>query len=192
MAASGADENTQSADGETYIEKYTKGVSAVESILALDRLRQEVVIKEKLAERGRPLRKTTSVPNISVSSYRSFPGFGVNIWTLSLYHKSLSLTLPENCFTCLLLLRCWCLHLWNENLFIRHASITHEYTLTSPHSVRWTEYITSILMKIQSKYRTYFVNSLRYVQYHWTSSDEWHDPWVGHVTYPKYTQSIWV
>ncbi len=67
MAASGAEENTQAADGETYIEKYTKGVSAVESILALDRLRQEVVIKEKLAARGRPLRKTSSVPNISVS-----------------------------------------------------------------------------------------------------------------------------
>lgn len=27
-------------DGESYIEKYTKGISAVESILALDRLRQ--------------------------------------------------------------------------------------------------------------------------------------------------------
>ena len=27
-------------DGETYIEKYIKGVSAVESILTLDRLRQ--------------------------------------------------------------------------------------------------------------------------------------------------------
>ena len=25
------------------------------------------------------------------------------------------------------------------------------------------------------KTRNYFVNSLRYVQYHWTSSDEWHD-----------------
>ncbi|XP_072028928.1 kinesin-like protein KIF13A isoform X2 [Amphiura filiformis] len=71
MAASGAEENTQAADGETYIEKYTKGVSAVESILALDRLRQEVVIKEKLAARGRPLRKTTSVPNISGAMSRS-------------------------------------------------------------------------------------------------------------------------
>ena len=67
MAASGTEENTTSSDGETYIEKYTRGVSAVESILALDRLRQEVVIKEKLASRGRNLRKTASVPNISVS-----------------------------------------------------------------------------------------------------------------------------
>ncbi|XP_077990731.1 kinesin-like protein KIF13A [Glandiceps talaboti] len=70
MAASGADEDG-TADGETYIEKYTKGVSAVESILALDRLRQEVVIKEKLAAQGRPLRKTASVPNIQGALSRS-------------------------------------------------------------------------------------------------------------------------
>jgi kinesin family member 13 len=38
IAASQNDQGT--ADGETYIEKYIKGVSAVDSILALDRLRQ--------------------------------------------------------------------------------------------------------------------------------------------------------
>ena len=38
MAASQND--TDAADGETYIEKYIRGVSAVESILTLDRLRQ--------------------------------------------------------------------------------------------------------------------------------------------------------
>lgn len=38
MAAS--QNETNAADGETYIEKYIKGVSAVESILTLDRLRQ--------------------------------------------------------------------------------------------------------------------------------------------------------
>lgn len=68
MAASANNENGLSGDGETYIEKYTKGVSAVESILALDRLRQEVIIKEKLTSKGR-MRKTSSVPNF-VSSYR--------------------------------------------------------------------------------------------------------------------------
>lgn len=31
---------TAGVDGETYIEKYIKGISAVESILTLDRLRQ--------------------------------------------------------------------------------------------------------------------------------------------------------
>ncbi|KAH6926862.1 hypothetical protein HPB50_022631 [Hyalomma asiaticum] len=63
MAASGGDSET--SDGESYIEKYTRGVSAVESILTLDRLRQEVAVKELLAAQGRLLRKTASVPNIA-------------------------------------------------------------------------------------------------------------------------------
>ena len=66
MAASG---ETQEDDaGETYIEKYIRGVSNVESILALDRLRQEVALKETLTSRGQTLtamRKTVSVPNIN-------------------------------------------------------------------------------------------------------------------------------
>jgi hypothetical protein len=41
-------------------------VSAVESILTLDRLRQSVAVKELLQAQGRPLmRKTASVPNFS-------------------------------------------------------------------------------------------------------------------------------
>ncbi|CAH1153752.1 unnamed protein product [Phaedon cochleariae] len=64
LAASG--ENSSLCDGETYIEKYTRGVSAVESILTLDRLRQSVAVKELLQARGQPLmRKTVSVPNFS-------------------------------------------------------------------------------------------------------------------------------
>ncbi|XP_011311127.1 kinesin-like protein KIF13B isoform X5 [Fopius arisanus] len=64
IAASG--EDSSDADGETYIEKYTRGVSAVESILTLDRLRQSVAVKELLQARGQPLmRKTASVPNFS-------------------------------------------------------------------------------------------------------------------------------
>nr|XP_023016379.1 kinesin-like protein KIF13B isoform X2 [Leptinotarsa decemlineata] len=65
LAASG--ENSSFCDGETYIEKYTRGVSAVESILALDKLRQSVAVKELLQARGQPLimRKTVSVPNFS-------------------------------------------------------------------------------------------------------------------------------
>lgn len=48
------------------IEKYTRGVSAVESILTLDRLRQSVAVKELLQAQGQPLmRKTASVPNFS-------------------------------------------------------------------------------------------------------------------------------
>ncbi|XP_031336617.1 kinesin-like protein KIF13B isoform X5 [Photinus pyralis] len=64
IAASG--EDTSLCDGETYIEKYTRGVSAVESILTLDRLRQSVAVKELLQAKGQPLmRKTASVPNFS-------------------------------------------------------------------------------------------------------------------------------
>ncbi|XP_075976205.1 kinesin heavy chain 73 isoform X4 [Anticarsia gemmatalis] len=65
IAATG--EETSAADGETYIEKYTRGVSAVESILTLDRLRQSVAVKELEQARGQPItmRKTASVPNFS-------------------------------------------------------------------------------------------------------------------------------
>lgn len=65
MAASG--EVQEDDTGETYIEKYIRGVSNVESILALDRLRQEVALKETLTSRGQMLtmRKTVSVPNIN-------------------------------------------------------------------------------------------------------------------------------
>ena len=96
MAASGQDQET--GDGETFIEKYTKGVSAVDTILTLDRLRQEVAVKELLSARGKNLllqqqlavaaaaanqnngmgatssqfmRKTMSVPNFSNVSKRS-------------------------------------------------------------------------------------------------------------------------
>ena len=68
MAASGQDLETE--DGETYIEAYTKGLSAVDTILQLDRLRQSVAVKEKLKTGGsaaqqqqQNMRKTMSVPN---------------------------------------------------------------------------------------------------------------------------------
>lgn len=49
-----------------FLEKYTRGVSAVEGILSLDRLRQSVAVKELLQAKGQPLmRKTVSVPNFS-------------------------------------------------------------------------------------------------------------------------------
>ena len=54
-------------------EKYTKSVSAVESILTLDKLRQSVAVKERLLAQGGSdggyqtpsMRKTASVPNFS-------------------------------------------------------------------------------------------------------------------------------
>ncbi|XP_026738887.1 kinesin-like protein KIF13A isoform X3 [Trichoplusia ni] len=81
IAATG--EEASAADGETYIEKYTRGVSAVESILTLDRLRQSVAVKELEQARGQPItmRKTASVPNFSQimrldSSFESLSGLG--------------------------------------------------------------------------------------------------------------------
>uniref|UniRef100_A0AAQ5YK05 Kinesin family member 13A n=1 Tax=Amphiprion ocellaris TaxID=80972 RepID=A0AAQ5YK05_AMPOC len=62
MAARGDTEETQ--DGETYIEKYTRGVLEVENILSLERLRQAVTVKEALAAKGRHLRRSISTPNV--------------------------------------------------------------------------------------------------------------------------------
>ncbi|XP_068178876.1 kinesin-like protein KIF13A isoform X2 [Antennarius striatus] len=65
MAARGDSEETQ--DGETYIEKYTRGVLEVENILSLERLRQAVTVKEALTSKGRHLRRSVSTPNSSCS-----------------------------------------------------------------------------------------------------------------------------
>ncbi|XP_072250499.1 kinesin-like protein KIF13A isoform X4 [Leuresthes tenuis] len=66
MAARGDSEETR--DGETYIEKYTRGVLEVENILSLERLRQAVTVKEALATKGRHLRRSISTPNVHNSS----------------------------------------------------------------------------------------------------------------------------
>lgn len=85
LAASDVD--LTACDGESYIERYTKSVSALESLLTLDRLRQEVAIREQIAKRAKralqllqsnnhvsstgyslennELRKTLSVPNMA-------------------------------------------------------------------------------------------------------------------------------
>ncbi|XP_076009871.1 kinesin-like protein KIF13A isoform X2 [Genypterus blacodes] len=65
MAARGDSEETQ--DGETYIEKYTRGVLEVENILSLERLRQAVTVKEALSTKGRHLRRSISSPNVQHS-----------------------------------------------------------------------------------------------------------------------------
>ncbi|XP_045900572.1 kinesin-like protein KIF13A isoform X5 [Micropterus dolomieu] len=65
MAARGDSEETQ--DGETYIEKYTRGVLEVENILSLEKLRQAVTVKEALTAKGRHLRRSISTPNSSCS-----------------------------------------------------------------------------------------------------------------------------
>ncbi|XP_040823645.1 kinesin-like protein KIF13A isoform X3 [Ochotona curzoniae] len=58
-------------DGETYIEKYTRGVLQVENILSLERLRQAVTVKEALSTKARHIRRSLSTPNVhNVSSSR--------------------------------------------------------------------------------------------------------------------------
>uniref|UniRef100_M3ZHX7 Kinesin family member 13B n=1 Tax=Xiphophorus maculatus TaxID=8083 RepID=M3ZHX7_XIPMA len=63
LATSGEDET--SADSEAAIEKYLRSVLAVENILTLDRLRQEVAVKEQLAVRGKAARRCLSSPNVN-------------------------------------------------------------------------------------------------------------------------------
>lgn len=75
MAAS--QNETSTADGESYIEKYLKGVQGVESILMVDRLRQEVAVKELSSQKSKSLTKTYSVPNIHQVSLLS--KFGLRI-----------------------------------------------------------------------------------------------------------------
>lgn len=66
MAAQAVGEGEE--EDESVLKKYSKGISHVESLLALDRLRQEVMVKEKLAAIGKPLRKFASTPNLAAAS----------------------------------------------------------------------------------------------------------------------------
>nr|XP_046261402.1 kinesin-like protein KIF13B isoform X2 [Scatophagus argus] len=56
--------NSQSADDEAAIEKYLRSVLSLENILTLDRLRQEVAVKEQLTNRGRSNRRSLSSPSV--------------------------------------------------------------------------------------------------------------------------------
>ncbi|XP_073321043.1 kinesin-like protein KIF13B isoform X2 [Pagrus major] len=56
--------NSQSADDEAAIEKYLRSVLSLENILTLDRLRQEVAVKEQLTSRGRSSRRSLSSPSV--------------------------------------------------------------------------------------------------------------------------------
>uniref|UniRef100_A0A8D0L322 Kinesin family member 13B n=1 Tax=Sphenodon punctatus TaxID=8508 RepID=A0A8D0L322_SPHPU len=58
-------ENAASADAEAHIEKYLRSVLAVENILTLDRLRQEVAVKEQLTGKGKLCRRSLSSPNVN-------------------------------------------------------------------------------------------------------------------------------
>ncbi|XP_078270904.1 kinesin-like protein KIF13A isoform X3 [Rhinoraja longicauda] len=65
-------ENDGAGDGETYIEKYTRGVLEVENILSLERLRQAVTVKEALSSKGKHMKRSASTPNVQhVSNSRT-------------------------------------------------------------------------------------------------------------------------
>uniref|UniRef100_A0A1A8S9V0 Kinesin-like protein unc-104 n=1 Tax=Nothobranchius rachovii TaxID=451742 RepID=A0A1A8S9V0_9TELE len=56
--------NSQSGDDEAAMEKYLRSVMNLENILTLDKLRQEVAVKEQLAGRGRSSRRSLSSPSV--------------------------------------------------------------------------------------------------------------------------------
>ncbi|KAM4705738.1 LOW QUALITY PROTEIN: kinesin-like protein KIF13A [Rhinophrynus dorsalis] len=62
MAARSEYEGT--SDGETYIEKYTRGVLQVENILGLERLRQAVTVKEAISSKTKHIRRSFSTPDM--------------------------------------------------------------------------------------------------------------------------------
>ncbi|KAM9409082.1 kinesin-like protein KIF13B [Pholidichthys leucotaenia] len=57
--------NSQSGDDEAAIEKYLRSVLSLENILTLDRLRQEVAVREQLTSRGRSNRRSISSPSVN-------------------------------------------------------------------------------------------------------------------------------
>uniref|UniRef100_A0A8B9GRR8 Kinesin family member 13A n=1 Tax=Astyanax mexicanus TaxID=7994 RepID=A0A8B9GRR8_ASTMX len=74
MAARGEVEETQ--DGETYIEKYTRGVLEVANILCLERLRQAVTVKEAISAKSKHIRRSLSTPNVQHVRYTTLPTHG--------------------------------------------------------------------------------------------------------------------
>ncbi|XP_071225356.1 kinesin-like protein KIF13B isoform X2 [Salvelinus alpinus] len=65
LAASVDVQDVQSADSEAAIEKYLRSVLAVENILTLDRLRQEVAVKERMSVKTKSPRRALSSPNVN-------------------------------------------------------------------------------------------------------------------------------
>ncbi|XP_072548600.1 kinesin-like protein KIF13A isoform X2 [Salminus brasiliensis] len=74
MAARGEAEETP--DGETYIEKYTRGVLEVANILCLERLRQAVTVKEAISAKSKHIRRSLSTPNVQHTSCCKSDGTG--------------------------------------------------------------------------------------------------------------------
>ncbi|XP_060773908.1 kinesin-like protein KIF13B isoform X2 [Neoarius graeffei] len=65
-------------DSEAAIEKYLHAVLAVENTLTLDRLRQEVVVKEQLASKGKSQRRCLSSPNVHRAAWERHQDISVS------------------------------------------------------------------------------------------------------------------
>ncbi|XP_017551180.1 kinesin-like protein KIF13B isoform X3 [Pygocentrus nattereri] len=86
-------------DSEAAIEKYLHSVLAVENILTLDRLRQEVTVKEQLANKGKNRRRCLSSPNVhrlsgskQDLSFNHEPGVNKGVWEK---HQDISAAHPS-------------------------------------------------------------------------------------------------
>uniref|UniRef100_A0A452SQH0 Kinesin family member 13B n=1 Tax=Ursus americanus TaxID=9643 RepID=A0A452SQH0_URSAM len=100
-------ENTASADSEAYIEKYLRSVLAVENLLTLDRLRQEVTVKEQLTGKGKLSRRSISSPNVNRVSTRT-PRSVLCLRSLSLDNSTLSFNSHLDIISFSKLVRCPC------------------------------------------------------------------------------------
>uniref|UniRef100_A0A3P9JJD4 Kinesin family member 13Ba n=1 Tax=Oryzias latipes TaxID=8090 RepID=A0A3P9JJD4_ORYLA len=77
--------NSQSGDDEAAIEKYLRSVMSLENILTLDRLRQEVAVKEQLSGRGKSSRRSLSSPSVHRGRWESQQ----DIFMPSQFHRTL-------------------------------------------------------------------------------------------------------
>uniref|UniRef100_A0A3B1KEP5 Kinesin family member 13B n=1 Tax=Astyanax mexicanus TaxID=7994 RepID=A0A3B1KEP5_ASTMX len=90
-------------DSEAALEKYLQSVLAVENILTLDRLRQEVAVKEQLDNKGKKSRRCLSSPSINrvmglfIAPFYWFLPLTLH-WSLAVSH-SIHLSPPILCLT---------------------------------------------------------------------------------------------
>uniref|UniRef100_A0A8B9LIH5 Kinesin family member 13B n=1 Tax=Astyanax mexicanus TaxID=7994 RepID=A0A8B9LIH5_ASTMX len=90
-------------DSEAALEKYLQSVLAVENILTLDRLRQEVAVKEQLDNKGKKSRRCLSSPSINrvmglfIAHFYWFLPLTLH-WSLAVSH-SIHLSPPILCLT---------------------------------------------------------------------------------------------
>nr|XP_040017439.1 kinesin-like protein KIF13B isoform X7 [Gasterosteus aculeatus aculeatus] len=92
-------EDDQSADSEAAIEKYLRSVLTVENVLTLDRLRQEVAVKEQLAvssKASRRCRSSPSVNRLSASSLDLYSPHRLNGFKGWESHQDLSFVPPSS------------------------------------------------------------------------------------------------